>query len=40
MTWNEYYQQVRTVSRAFIALGLEEKKGVSILQQLSTVVYQ
>ena len=31
MTWNEYYQQVRTVSRAFIALGLEEKKGVSIL---------
>ncbi len=31
MTWNEYYQQVRTAARAFIALGLKEKKGVSIL---------
>jgi len=31
MTWGEYYAQVRTVARAFMALGLEKGKGVSIL---------
>ena len=30
-TWGEYYQQVRTAARAFMALGLEKGKGVSIL---------
>ncbi len=31
MTWNEYYNQVRTTARAFIGLGLEVGKAVSIL---------
>ena len=31
MTWGEYYDQVRTAARAFIALGLEQGKAVSIL---------
>ncbi len=31
MTWKQYYDQVRTAGRAFIALGLETGKGVSIL---------
>ena len=31
MTWNEYYKQVRTTARAFIGLGLEAGKAVSIL---------
>ena len=31
MTWEEYYGQVRTTARAFIALGLERGKGLSIL---------
>ncbi len=31
MTWGEYYAQVRTTARAFIALGLEPGKAVSIL---------
>jgi long-subunit acyl-CoA synthetase (AMP-forming) len=31
MTWNEYYNQVRTTARAFIGLGLEAGKAVSIL---------
>lgn len=31
MTWNEYYGQVRTTARAFIGLGLEVGKAVSIL---------
>jgi long-subunit acyl-CoA synthetase (AMP-forming) len=30
-TWKDYYQQVRTTARAFIALGLEKGKAVSIL---------
>ncbi len=30
-TWKDYYQQVRTVARAFMALGLEKGKAVSIL---------
>lgn len=30
-TWKEYYQQVRTTARAFMALGLEKGKAVSIL---------
>ncbi len=31
MTWGEYYDQVKTTARAFIALGLEPGKAVSIL---------
>ena len=31
MTWGEYYDQVKTAARAFIALGLEPGKAVSIL---------
>ena len=31
MTWNEYYNQVRITARAFIGLGLEPGKAVSIL---------
>jgi long-subunit acyl-CoA synthetase (AMP-forming) len=31
MTWQEYYEQVNMVARAFIALGLEPGKAVSIL---------
>ncbi|RJP87322.1 MAG: long-chain fatty acid--CoA ligase [Desulfobacteraceae bacterium] len=31
MAWGEYYQQVRTTARAFMALGLEPGKAVSIL---------
>ncbi len=31
MTWNEYYKQIRTAARAFIGLGLEAGKAVSIL---------
>ncbi|MBC2715441.1 MAG: AMP-binding protein [Desulfobacteraceae bacterium] len=31
MTWGEYYNQVRITARAFIALGLEKGKAVSIL---------
>jgi len=31
MTWEEYYAQVRTTARAFMALGLEKGKGLSIL---------
>jgi len=30
-TWKDYYQQVRTTARAFMALGLEKGKAVSIL---------
>ncbi len=30
-TWGEYYRQVRTTARAFMALGLEKGKAVSIL---------
>ncbi len=30
-TWKAYYQQVRTTARAFMALGLEKGKSVSIL---------
>ena len=30
-TWGQYYDQVRTTARAFIALGLEQGKAVSIL---------
>ncbi len=30
-TWGDYYKQVRTTARAFIALGLEKGKAVSIL---------
>ncbi len=30
-TWNEYYNQIRTTARAFMALGLEKGKAVSIL---------
>ena len=31
MTWKQYYDQVRITARAFMALGLEKGKGVSIL---------
>jgi long-subunit acyl-CoA synthetase (AMP-forming) len=31
MTWNEYYNQVRMTARAFIGLGLDPGKAVSIL---------
>ncbi|MDA3898035.1 MAG: AMP-binding protein [Desulfobacteraceae bacterium] len=31
MTWNEYYNQVRTTARAFIGLGLEVGNAISIL---------
>ncbi len=31
MTWGEYYDQVKITARAFIALGLEQGKAVSIL---------
>jgi long-subunit acyl-CoA synthetase (AMP-forming) len=31
MTWGEYYDQVKITARAFIALGLEKGKAVSIL---------
>ena len=31
ITWKEYYDQVRTTARAFIALGLEKGKGLNIL---------
>lgn len=30
-TWKQYYEQVRTTARAFMALGLEKGKAVSIL---------
>jgi len=30
-TWGDYYNQVRTTARAFIALGLEKGKAISIL---------
>jgi len=30
-TWKDYYQQVRTTARAFMALGLEKGKAISIL---------
>jgi long-subunit acyl-CoA synthetase (AMP-forming) len=30
-TWKDYYQQVRTTARAFMSLGLEKGKAVSIL---------
>lgn len=30
-TWNEYHNQIRTTARAFMALGLEKGKAVSIL---------
>ena len=31
MTWREYYHQVKTTARAFMALGLEQGKAVNIL---------
>jgi long-subunit acyl-CoA synthetase (AMP-forming) len=31
MTWGEYYDQVKITARAFIALGLEQGKAISIL---------
>ena len=31
MTWREYYHQVKTTARAFMALGLEPGKAVNIL---------
>jgi long-subunit acyl-CoA synthetase (AMP-forming) len=31
MTWREYYHQVKTTARAFMALGLEKGKAVNIL---------
>ena len=31
MTWGDYYAQVRMVARAFMALGLEKGKGLSML---------
>ncbi len=31
MTWREYYHQVKTTARAFVALGLEKGKAVNIL---------